>query len=98
MKPNTLYQKIRRVSSAAAEILFIPYMATVSLTAYTSWASAYTGAPLPAWWTVGMWITFSVPAFGILAGIARLVRKTRTPARLGTITPDAICTILKKKG
>ena len=78
----------------------MPYCITAALTAYASYACAWTGAPLPHWYAAGVWITAGVPAAAMVAaavrGAARILRAARTPRRMGIIPPDAICRILER--
>lgn len=78
----------------------MPYCLTAALTAYASYACAWTGAPLPNWYAAGVWITAGVPAAALLAGAvigaARILREERTPRRMGIIQPDTICRILER--
>lgn len=96
---DKVYQK-NRILSRAAEAACMPYCLTAALTAYASYACAWTGAPLPHWYAAGAWITAGVPAAALLAGAvigaARILREARTPRRMGIITPDEICRILER--
>ena len=96
---DKVYQK-NRILSRAAETACMPYCLTAAMTAYASYACAWTGAPLPNWYAAGVWITVGVPAAAMVAaavmGAVRLLRAARTPARMGIIPPDEICRILER--
>ena len=96
---HRLYQK-KKLLSRAAEATCVPYCLTAALTAYASYACAWTGAPLPHWYAAGVWITAGVPAAAIVTaavmGAVRLLRAARTTERMGIIPPDEICRILER--
>ena len=99
MKTLSVYHKKHELSSAAFEFLAVPYSMTAIITAYTSFACAWTGAPLPHWYAVGAWITAGVPIAALITFAAseavRIARRANTPARMGIIPPDEICKILQ---
>lgn len=99
MKTLSVYHKKHELSSAACEFLAVPYSLTAILTAYTSCACAYTGAPLPHWYAAGAWITAGVPIAALIlfaaAGAVRIASRANTPTRMGIIPPDEICRILR---
>ena len=99
MKTLSLYHKNKTLSSAVVEFLAVPYSMTAIITAYTSCACAYTGAPLPHWYGAGVWITAGVPIAALItfaaAGAVRIAHRANTPRRMGIIPPDEICRILR---
>ena len=66
MKTLSVYHKKHELSSAACEFLAVPYSMTAIITAYTSFACAWTGSPLPHWYAAGAWITAGVPIAALI--------------------------------
>ena len=99
MKTLSVYHKNKTLSRAVVEFLSLPYSMTAILTAYTSFACAWTGSPLPHWYAVGAWITAGVPIAALITFAAseavRIAHMANTPRRMGIITPDEICRILR---
>ena len=99
MKTLSVYHKKHELSSAVVEFLAVPYSMTAIITAYTSFACAWTGTPLPHWYGAGVWITAGVPIAALITFAAseavRIAHRANTPRRMGIIPPDEICRILR---
>ena len=99
MKTLSLYHKNKTLSSSVIEFLAVPYSMTAIITAYTSFACAWTGSPLPHWYGAGAWITAGVPIAALIlfdaVGAVRIAHRANTPRRMGIIPPDTICRILR---
>ena len=99
MKTLSLYHKNKTLSSAVVEFLSLPYSMTAIITAYTSFACAWTGTPLPHWYGAGVWITAGVPIAALItfavSEAVRIARRANTPTRMGIVPPDEICRILR---